>query len=63
MLTPKEFEVLNLVSKGYTTNRIAEKMGISSYTVEGYRKQLLRKFNSQNSLEMVRKAWKENWVK
>lgn len=63
MLTPKELEVLNLVSKGYSTNKIAIKMGISTYTVEGHRKQLLKKFRAKNSIDMVRKALKENWLK
>lgn len=38
-------------------------MEISSYTVEGHRKQLLRKFRAKNSIEMIRKALKENWLK
>ncbi|HOO09962.1 MAG TPA: helix-turn-helix transcriptional regulator [Cyclobacteriaceae bacterium] len=63
MLTPKEFEVLNLVSKGHPTHVIAEKMGISAYTVEGHRKQLLKKFRAKNSIDMVRKAMKEKWLK
>ena len=63
MLTPKEFEVLHLVSRGYSTSKIAAKMGISSYTVEGHRKQLLKKFKAKNSIDMVRKALKGKWLK
>jgi DNA-binding NarL/FixJ family response regulator len=63
MLTPKEFEVLSLVSKGYSSGKIAQRMCISNYTVEGYRKQLLRKFHAKNSIDMVRKALKEKWIK
>ena len=63
MLTPKELEVLNLVSRGLSTGKISEKLNISHNTVEGYRKILLKKFHAKNSVELVRKAFKENWLK
>jgi two-component system, NarL family, response regulator NreC len=62
MLTPKEFEVLNLVSKGYSTRKIAVKLKISGYTVEGYRKMLLKKLKARNSVELVRKAFQLKWL-
>lgn len=60
MLTPKQFEVLTLVSKGYSTHKISEKMHITDNTVEGYRKDLLKKFHAKNSADLVRKAIKGN---
>jgi DNA-binding NarL/FixJ family response regulator len=63
MLTPKELEVLNLVSRGLSTNKISEKLHISDNTVEGHRKVLLRKFHAKNSVDLVRKAMKANWIK
>jgi DNA-binding NarL/FixJ family response regulator len=63
MLTPKELEVLNLVSRGLSTNKISEKLNISDNTVEGHRKVLLRKFQAKNSVDLVRKAMKANWIK
>jgi DNA-binding CsgD family transcriptional regulator len=62
MLTPKELQVLNLVSKGFSTIDISRKLQISGYTVEGYRKDLLRKFRAKNSAELVRKAIKAQWL-
>jgi two-component system response regulator NreC len=62
MLTPKELQVLNLISRGLSTAAISRKLSISNYTVDGYRKDLLRKFKAKNSAELVRKAIKAQWL-
>jgi two-component system, NarL family, response regulator NreC len=62
MFTPKEFEVLNLVSKGYSSHEIASRLHITDNTVEGYRKILLKKLKARNSVELVRKAFQKKWL-
>jgi DNA-binding NarL/FixJ family response regulator len=52
-LTPKEKEVLNLICAQYTAPEIAEKLFISTRTVEGHRNNLLMKTNSKNIAGLV----------
>ncbi|WP_276374382.1 helix-turn-helix transcriptional regulator [Chryseolinea sp. H1M3-3] len=54
--TFKEKEVLALVSSGLTTKEIASRLNISHHTVETHRKNLLRKCEAKNSVELVQKA-------
>ena len=55
--TFKEKEVLSLISMGLTTKEIAGKLNISHHTVETHRKNLLRKCEAKNSVELVQKAF------
>jgi DNA-binding NarL/FixJ family response regulator len=55
-ITPREKEVLLLVSQGHSTKQIADKLGISIRTVETHRINLLKKLNVGNSAELVKKA-------
>jgi len=58
VLTPRETEVLALVCKGYSTNKIAEQLFISDRTVEGHRKNLLEKTNTSNAVSLALYAMK-----
>ncbi|MBF9223766.1 response regulator transcription factor [Hymenobacter ruricola] len=51
--TPRETEVLTLLCKGYSTNKIAEALFISDRTVEGHRKSLLEKTNTPNAVSLA----------
>lgn len=42
-LTPREIEVINLISRGYTNKQIADKLCISLNTVQTHRKNLIKK--------------------
>jgi DNA-binding NarL/FixJ family response regulator len=55
-ITPREKEVLLLVSQGHSTKQIADKLSISIRTVETHRINLLKKLNVGNSAELVKKA-------
>ncbi len=57
-LTPREHEVLDLLSHGFSSKEIAEKLYISSNTVEYHRKQLLRKTSSRNVADLVGNAFR-----
>jgi DNA-binding CsgD family transcriptional regulator len=62
-LTSREREVLELLSVGYNSKEIGEKIFISSNTVEYHRKQLLRKTNSRNVAELIGKAYRTGLLK
>ena len=55
-VTPREKEILDLIIKEYTTQEIAEKLFISTRTVETHRKNLLEKLNAKNTAGLVIKA-------
>lgn len=55
-LTPRETEVLQLLSKGQSTKMIAEKLVVSEYTVSNHRANLLRKLSASNVAELMSKA-------
>ena len=55
-LTLKERQVLSLVAMGLTTKEIADRMNLSHHTIESHRKNMLRKWNVKNSVELVQKA-------
>lgn len=56
LLSKREKEILNLISKGYTSQHIADELFISRYTVETHRKNILRKLNFNTSTELVKFA-------
>jgi DNA-binding NarL/FixJ family response regulator len=55
-LTPREIEMVQLISKEYTTNDIATQYGISINTVENHRKNIFAKLNVKNVAGLVREA-------
>ncbi|MBQ7691933.1 MAG: helix-turn-helix transcriptional regulator [Muribaculaceae bacterium] len=57
-LSARELEVLNLLSLGFSSKEVAEKLFISPNTVEYHRKQLLRKTNSRNAAELIGNAFR-----
>lgn len=61
-LTSRELEVLELIAKEHTNNEIADKLFISSKTVEGHRKNLISKFNVRNTAGLLVKAIKGNFI-
>jgi len=55
-VTRREKEVLQLIADGYTNHQIAEKLFISSATVDTHRTSLLSKFEVKNTANLVRMA-------
>jgi DNA-binding NarL/FixJ family response regulator len=55
-LTPREKEVLKLISAGHSSNEIAEKLSLGKRTVENYRMSLLLKLDVKNVAMLVKKA-------
>ncbi|HEY5823189.1 MAG TPA: response regulator transcription factor [Cyclobacteriaceae bacterium] len=56
LVTRREKEVLLLIAEGLTNNEIAEKLFISSTTVDTHRKNLLAKFDVKNTATLIRLA-------
>jgi DNA-binding CsgD family transcriptional regulator len=55
-------EVLELISRGYTCQEIADKLFISIETVISHRKHLLIKFNVKNTAELIRTAMEKGFL-
>jgi len=56
MLTARETEILQLISKGLLSKEIAEKLYISINTVNTHRQRILEKLNADNSIEAIKYA-------
>jgi DNA-binding NarL/FixJ family response regulator len=52
-LTPREHEILALLSKGDLGKEIADKLGISFWTVQGHVKSIFEKLNVHSRIEAV----------
>jgi DNA-binding CsgD family transcriptional regulator len=57
-LTKREFEVLSLISEGYSNKQGALQMQISPRTFESHRAEAMRKLGARNTAELVRAALK-----
>jgi DNA-binding NarL/FixJ family response regulator len=55
-ISPREKEVLECVVQGMSTKLIAEKLNISTRTVETHRIKMMKKINAINTAELVKKA-------
>ena len=60
-LTNRELEILNLLSKGYTSREMGLKLFLSEETIKSHRKNLINKMDAKNSANLVRIAF-ENQV-
>jgi DNA-binding NarL/FixJ family response regulator len=61
-LSSREMEILELISQGLTNNEIGDKIFISSHTVATHRKNLMKKFNAKNNVDLVICAIKERFI-
>lgn len=58
VLTRREQEVLGLIAEGMTNHQIADKLFVSTTTVDSHRKNLLAKFEVKNTAILIRLAVK-----
>jgi DNA-binding NarL/FixJ family response regulator len=56
VLSSREKEILGLIAEGYTNPQIAEKIFLSSFTVDSHRKNLLAKLNVKNTATLIKFA-------
>ena len=59
-LTDREFEVLQLIGQGLTTKAIAQRLNLSSKTVDVHREHLKEKLRIENATSLIRYAVR--WV-
>ena len=58
VISPRESEILQLISEGMVAKNIAAILNISLSTVITHRKNIISKFNARNTAELVKKAAK-----
>jgi DNA-binding CsgD family transcriptional regulator len=61
-LSPREQEVLQLVSEGYSNSMIAGRLHLSENTIKTYVENLLSRFNARNRAEVVAAASRQNLI-
>ncbi|MEO9483235.1 MAG: response regulator transcription factor [Ekhidna sp.] len=52
-LSPREYEVLELITKSMTTAQIAEELHLSVHTINSHRKNILKKLNLSSPAELI----------
>ena len=62
VITRREKEVLELIADGMTNNEIAQKLFISTSTVDTHRKNLLAKLEAKNTASLIRIAAQLNII-
>lgn len=61
-ITDRELEILELIVKEHTNQEIAEKLYISSRTVDAHRRNLLQKTGARNTAGLVKYAFQHNLI-
>lgn len=59
-LTPREIEIIQLMSKEHTTREIAEKLFVSIRTIDGHRERIFEKTKARNAIGIIMYAVKHN---
>jgi two-component system, NarL family, response regulator LiaR len=63
LLTDREMEVLKLIARGYTNNRIAKQLVISVGTVKGHVSNILSKLQLADRTQAAVYAWREGLIR
>ncbi|HEU5078941.1 MAG TPA: response regulator transcription factor [Opitutaceae bacterium] len=61
-LSDRETEVLRLIAQGYSNRDIAEKLSISTKTVETYKARSMHKLGLHTRVDLVRTAVQRGWL-
>lgn len=61
--TERENEILQLLAKGFTNDKIADRLRISFRTVETHRKNMMQKTKSHNIAGLLEHAYKKGLIK
>jgi DNA-binding CsgD family transcriptional regulator len=61
-LSPREFEVLDLVSRGFTYVEVGVQMGVSASTVQTHIRNIYGKLDVHNKSEAVFEARNLGWL-
>jgi DNA-binding NarL/FixJ family response regulator len=63
VFTEREDEILQLLAKGFTNDKIADRLQISFRTVETHRKNMMQKTKSHNVAGLLEHAYKKGLIK
>ncbi|WP_318506617.1 response regulator transcription factor [Bacillus sp. T3] len=61
-LSQREMEILKLVAKGYTNKEISNMIFISEYTVKNHMKNITKKLDIKNRVQLTRFAIDNGWI-
>lgn len=61
--TLREIEILSFLAKGYSSKRIAEELSLSEHTIQTQRKNMMQKYKTSSSPELIALATKYKWIK
>ncbi len=62
-LTPREQDVVTLIAKGMSTQKISEELCLSIHTINTHRKNILKKLQIKSPVELIVYAIKKGFVK
>jgi DNA-binding NarL/FixJ family response regulator len=62
ILSPREIEIITLISLEYSGKEISEQLFISINTVETHRKNIMKKLQTKNTIGLVKYALKNNLI-
>jgi DNA-binding NarL/FixJ family response regulator len=62
-LTERQLQVLELLAEGYTSNRIALKLGCSEHTVRTHKNHIFQSLDVHTAAEAVAVAFRAGWFK
>jgi two-component system, NarL family, response regulator DegU len=57
-ISPREFQVLVLIKDGKTNKEVARILGLTIRTIESYRKRLIKKTKSKNTIGLINLAYR-----
>jgi DNA-binding NarL/FixJ family response regulator len=55
-LTPRQKQILHLITEGYTSREIGEQLKISTQTVEVHRYNLMQRLQARNVAQLIKQA-------
>ncbi len=60
--TKRELTIVNLISKGFNSKKIGEKLFIAKNTVDTHRRNLLKKYKVQSTAELISLFISKDWI-
>ena len=63
LVTGREREILEMISRGYSSEEIANDLFVSTETVRTHRKSLLQKFKARNMAQLIRRSFELGHLK
>ena len=61
MLTPREFQVLELIANGASSKEAGRQLGISPRTIEVHRARIMEKLGAKNTIDLVHIVLSDRW--